>query len=215
MSAQTLSCRELIEFLADYLEAGLPPAEHAAFEAHLALCPDCVTYLASYRETIRLGKLAFARGLRAPGRRPRRADRRHPRRPQPPLATKPPPRDLVAPRDLAVPGAPPCSRPDESRPRSASSFSASSGGLATWHARCSRPSPCSDRRIAARRRHGGGDAQDHAHHAARRTHRDLARRARHRSVRPSAARRLPRGERARRLSSFPASSSSTPPVSAP
>jgi anti-sigma factor RsiW len=60
MSARTLSCRELIEFLADYLDAALPPAQQAAFEAHLALCPDCVDYLASYRETIRLGKLAFS-----------------------------------------------------------------------------------------------------------------------------------------------------------
>ena len=59
MSTRSLTCRELIEFLAAYLDAELPPAEHAAFEAHLALCPDCVTYLASYRETIRLGKQAL------------------------------------------------------------------------------------------------------------------------------------------------------------
>ena len=59
MSARTLSCRELIDFLAAYLDAELAPAEHAAFEAHLAVCPYCVDYLASYRETIRLGKLAF------------------------------------------------------------------------------------------------------------------------------------------------------------
>ena len=59
MSGRTLSCRELIEFLAAYLDAELPPAEHAAFETHLASCPSCIDYLASYRETIRLGKLAF------------------------------------------------------------------------------------------------------------------------------------------------------------
>lgn len=59
MSARDLSCREWIEFLAAYLDAELPAAEHAAFETHLALCPDCVDYLASYRETIRLGRLAF------------------------------------------------------------------------------------------------------------------------------------------------------------
>jgi anti-sigma factor RsiW len=60
MSARSLTCRELIEFLAAYLDAELPPVEHAAFEAHLALCPDCVDYLASYRETIRLGTQALA-----------------------------------------------------------------------------------------------------------------------------------------------------------
>lgn len=59
MSARDLSCRELIEFLIAYLDAELPADEHATFEAHLALCPDCVDYLASYRETIRLGRLAF------------------------------------------------------------------------------------------------------------------------------------------------------------
>ena len=59
MSARDLSCRELIEFLIAYLDAELPAGEHAAFESHLALCPDCVDYLVSYRETIRLGRLAF------------------------------------------------------------------------------------------------------------------------------------------------------------
>ena len=60
MSARSLSCRELIDFLAAYLDDELPPAERATFEAHLVICPNCVAYLASYRETIRLGKLAFA-----------------------------------------------------------------------------------------------------------------------------------------------------------
>ena len=59
MSARNLSCQELIEFLAAYVEAELPAAECAAFEVHLARCPDCVDYLVSYRETIRLGRLAF------------------------------------------------------------------------------------------------------------------------------------------------------------
>jgi anti-sigma factor RsiW len=60
VSARTLSCRELIEFLADYLDDALPAAERAAFEAHLAVCPYCVDYLASYRETIHLGRQALA-----------------------------------------------------------------------------------------------------------------------------------------------------------
>jgi anti-sigma factor RsiW len=28
------------------------------FEHHLTLCPECTDYLASYRETLRLGRLA-------------------------------------------------------------------------------------------------------------------------------------------------------------
>jgi anti-sigma factor RsiW len=53
-----LTCRELIDFLAAYLDGELAPEVRALFEAHLSLCPDCVAYVASYRETIRLGKQA-------------------------------------------------------------------------------------------------------------------------------------------------------------
>lgn len=60
MSAGKLSCRELIEFLAAYLDDELPPQERAAFEAHLSICPYCVDYLATYRRTIHLGKRAHA-----------------------------------------------------------------------------------------------------------------------------------------------------------
>jgi anti-sigma factor RsiW len=52
------TCRELIDFLAAYLDGELAPEVRAAFDTHLSLCPDCVAYLASYRETIRLGKQA-------------------------------------------------------------------------------------------------------------------------------------------------------------
>ena len=58
MGKPLLTCRQLIDFLATYLDGGLAPEARAAFEAHLSLCPDCVDYLASYRETIRLGKQA-------------------------------------------------------------------------------------------------------------------------------------------------------------
>jgi anti-sigma factor RsiW len=51
-----LTCRELIDFLAAYVEGELAAAERAAFDRHLAVCPPCVDYLHGYRETIRLGK---------------------------------------------------------------------------------------------------------------------------------------------------------------
>ena len=52
-----MTCRELNDFLADYLDGALAGAQHEAFEAHLGLCPDCVRYLRDYREVIRLGGL--------------------------------------------------------------------------------------------------------------------------------------------------------------
>jgi anti-sigma factor RsiW len=55
-----MTCRDIAEFLSDYLDNSLPEAQRAVFEAHLAECPDCVVYLQTYQETIRLGKAACA-----------------------------------------------------------------------------------------------------------------------------------------------------------
>ncbi len=55
-----MTCRELNECILDYYSGELEPEERACFEAHLACCPDCVDYLRSYAETIRLGKGAFS-----------------------------------------------------------------------------------------------------------------------------------------------------------
>jgi anti-sigma factor RsiW len=55
-----ITCRELIEFLNLYLEGELPPERAAEFERHLSVCDSCVHYLATYRETIALGKAACA-----------------------------------------------------------------------------------------------------------------------------------------------------------
>ena len=49
-----LACRELVELVTDYLEDRLSPADRARFEAHLADCPYCKTYLEQMRQTIRL-----------------------------------------------------------------------------------------------------------------------------------------------------------------
>ncbi len=42
-----------------YLTGELPASTRGAFEAHLALCPNCVRYLAQYRATVLAGKDAF------------------------------------------------------------------------------------------------------------------------------------------------------------
>ena len=59
MNRTDISCRELIGFLADYLDGELPEGTRSDFKQHLAHCPECMQYLASYRETIRLGRLAY------------------------------------------------------------------------------------------------------------------------------------------------------------
>jgi anti-sigma factor RsiW len=55
-----MSCRRLIDSLADYVAVTLEDRERGAFEAHLAHCHTCVDYLRGYRETIRLTKNACA-----------------------------------------------------------------------------------------------------------------------------------------------------------
>lgn len=53
-----ITCRELIEFLMDYLDGNLTPDQRQAFEQHLAVCPDCVAYLENYRVTVALSRAA-------------------------------------------------------------------------------------------------------------------------------------------------------------
>ncbi len=53
-----MPCRELVELVTDYFENKLSPRERARFEAHLAECAYCGTYLEQMRQTIRsLGRL--------------------------------------------------------------------------------------------------------------------------------------------------------------
>jgi anti-sigma factor RsiW len=54
-----ITCEQLIAFIADYLDDELSVRERERFEAHLARCPACVHYLASYRETMRAALHAF------------------------------------------------------------------------------------------------------------------------------------------------------------
>lgn len=56
-----MTCRELNDFLADYVDGDLPRDLRRAFEDHLAKCPDCVRFVESYRATIRLERHAMAR----------------------------------------------------------------------------------------------------------------------------------------------------------
>ena len=51
-----MTCREFVDFLMDYLDQALPTAQREIFDVHLEACPGCVTYLDTYRETLRLEK---------------------------------------------------------------------------------------------------------------------------------------------------------------
>ena len=54
-----VTCQTFVEFLMDYLLGDLPDAQRNEFEAHLAACTACVSYMNTYCETIKLGKAAF------------------------------------------------------------------------------------------------------------------------------------------------------------
>jgi anti-sigma factor RsiW len=54
-----VTCQEVADYLADYVNGELTDRERALFEEHLHLCPNCVEYLAIYRTTVTLGRHAF------------------------------------------------------------------------------------------------------------------------------------------------------------
>jgi predicted anti-sigma-YlaC factor YlaD len=49
---RTLTCKELTEVLTDYLEGVMAPEDRARFDAHLAVCEGCVTYVDQMRQVI-------------------------------------------------------------------------------------------------------------------------------------------------------------------
>jgi anti-sigma factor RsiW len=58
MVVDELACQELVELITEYLDGTLTPTERERFEAHLAGCAGCRTYLDQMRRTLRaLGRL--------------------------------------------------------------------------------------------------------------------------------------------------------------
>jgi len=49
-----MTCQDVADFLVDYVDGDLPAPVRQQFEAHLGVCPACVSYLQQYRDTIRL-----------------------------------------------------------------------------------------------------------------------------------------------------------------
>jgi anti-sigma factor RsiW len=55
-----MTCREVLDFLLDYLDGNLSSAQRAVFEEHLAVCTACVAYLHNYQQAVKLGKATAA-----------------------------------------------------------------------------------------------------------------------------------------------------------
>ena len=54
-----MTCREIADFISDYLAGELPGEISAAFEHHLSRCQNCVSYISSLRSTIDVSGRAF------------------------------------------------------------------------------------------------------------------------------------------------------------
>ena len=52
MMNDEITCKDVVELVTDYLEQTLLPEVQARFEAHVADCPGCETYIAQVQKTI-------------------------------------------------------------------------------------------------------------------------------------------------------------------
>ncbi|MBI2090430.1 MAG: zf-HC2 domain-containing protein [Deltaproteobacteria bacterium] len=59
------TCKEATSLLLDYLAGTLPPKVKRAFERHLSICPDCVSFLKTYQKTIRLTQSFLSQNIAA------------------------------------------------------------------------------------------------------------------------------------------------------
>jgi anti-sigma factor RsiW len=55
-----VNCSSGVELLMEYMEGTLAPDVRAAIDAHVAACPRCVAFMASYQETPRILRDATA-----------------------------------------------------------------------------------------------------------------------------------------------------------
>lgn len=59
MIPATISCRDFVEFLDDYLAGAVSGPRLEEFSVHLSMCPSCVAYMKTYRDASRMGKAAL------------------------------------------------------------------------------------------------------------------------------------------------------------
>jgi predicted anti-sigma-YlaC factor YlaD len=57
----TLTCREVVELVTEFLGDAMAPEDRVRLEQHLLVCPPCTAYLGQVRATVQLvGSLAEA-----------------------------------------------------------------------------------------------------------------------------------------------------------
>lgn len=56
----TMTCREVRDFLVDYLAGDIAPADRGELEGHLAACPHCADHVDAARQSLRLTRTALA-----------------------------------------------------------------------------------------------------------------------------------------------------------
>jgi anti-sigma factor RsiW len=59
------TCQQIADAIVDYVVGEMEEAAHAAFEAHLRICEDCVAFLHTYRETIRVTRTVRSEAIPA------------------------------------------------------------------------------------------------------------------------------------------------------
>jgi len=60
----SLSCKQFVEFLDEYVAGGQSEDARKAFEDHINCCPPCVDFLNQYRDTIKTSKKSCCCGKR-------------------------------------------------------------------------------------------------------------------------------------------------------
>lgn len=65
-----ITCRELIEFLMEYVDGSLPVDQRAYFDEHLQVCPECVAYLRTYVATVKAEKACCGDSTMPPEKMP-------------------------------------------------------------------------------------------------------------------------------------------------
>jgi anti-sigma factor RsiW len=55
-----VTCREVTEFLIDYVSGEMPDEVRGSFERHLGACANCRAFLAQYRTTVALTSRAWS-----------------------------------------------------------------------------------------------------------------------------------------------------------
>lgn len=53
-----ITCRELIDYIVDYVDGALDESAKLDFERHLEVCRSCRAYLETYRQTMSLTRIA-------------------------------------------------------------------------------------------------------------------------------------------------------------